>query len=89
VPIILVGTKSDVRDDAAMAAQLARKGLHVLSAEKAQLLAREIGAVDYLECSALTQRGVHSVFDEAIRASMNTKKSVDQRSADMATEINS
>jgi len=73
VPIILVGTKSDLRNDEGMLQQLASKGLRVISVEEANARAKEIGAVSYHECSALTQEGLKTVFDEAIRASMNKK----------------
>jgi len=77
VPIILVGTKADMRNDHSMISTLASKGLKMVTNEEANARAKEIGAVSYMECSALTQEGLKSVFDEAIRASMtkkNTKK---------------
>ncbi len=72
-PILLVGTKSDLRDDQQIAAALAQRGQQMISVEDAQRLARDISAVGYFECSAWTQDGLKFVFDEAVRAALKTK----------------
>ena len=73
-PIILVGTKSDLRGDQAMISQLASKGLKMIDKEQALALAKEIGAAEYHECSALTQEGLKTVFDRAIHVGLNKPK---------------
>ena len=67
-PIILVGTKLDLRDDKSTVEKLKDKKLSPISYPQGLSMAKEIGAVKYLECSALTQKGLKTVFDEAIRA---------------------
>ena len=67
-PVILVGTKQDLRDDKETAEKLREKNLAPISSNEGLKLTRDIGAVKYLECSALTQKGLKTVFDEAIRA---------------------
>ncbi|CAD6231960.1 GSCOCG00001673001-RA-CDS [Cotesia congregata] len=67
-PMILVGTKIDLRDDRETLTLLAEQGLSAIKREQGQKLANKIRAVKYMECSALTQRGLKQVFDEAIRA---------------------
>ncbi|PWI71145.1 RacA [Purpureocillium lilacinum] len=73
IPIILVGTKLDLREDAATLDSLRQKRMEPVSYEQALVCAREIKAYKYLECSALTQRNLKSVFDEAIRAVLNPR----------------
>ncbi|CAJ0568340.1 unnamed protein product, partial [Mesorhabditis spiculigera] len=67
-PIILVGTKADLREDRDTVERLRERRLQPISQVQGQLMAKDIKAVRYLECSALTQRGLKQVFDEAIRA---------------------
>uniref|UniRef100_F6TAD0 small monomeric GTPase n=2 Tax=Monodelphis domestica TaxID=13616 RepID=F6TAD0_MONDO len=67
-PIILVGTKLDLRDDKDTIEKLKEKKLTPITYPQGLALAKEIDSVKYLECSALTQRGLKTVFDEAIRA---------------------
>jgi Ras-related C3 botulinum toxin substrate 1 len=68
IPIILVGTKLDLRDDQDTIDNLRNKKMEPISYELGLQTAKEIRAARYLECSALTQRNLKSVFDEAIRA---------------------
>uniref|UniRef100_A0A3P9Q677 small monomeric GTPase n=1 Tax=Poecilia reticulata TaxID=8081 RepID=A0A3P9Q677_POERE len=69
-PMILVGTKSDLRDDKDMIEKLKEKDLCPVTYPEGLALTKEIGAMKYLECSALTQRGLKTVFDEAVRVVM-------------------
>ncbi len=43
------------------------KRMEPINWERANEVRKDIGAVKYVECSALTQRGLKTVFDEAIR----------------------
>ncbi|XP_014669504.1 PREDICTED: ras-related C3 botulinum toxin substrate 1-like isoform X2 [Priapulus caudatus] len=67
-PIILVGTKLDLRDDKETLAQLSEAGINPVKREQGVKMSSKIRAVKYMECSALTQRGLKQVFDEAVRA---------------------
>lgn len=67
VPCLIVGTQVDLRDDTSVQEKLARQKQRPVSTEQGERLARELGAVKYVECSALTQKGLKNVFDEVGR----------------------
>jgi GTPase SAR1 family protein len=68
VPIVLVGTKSDQRDNALVSAELQKRGTPAVSFTEGLALAKEIGAYQFVECSALRNKHVHTVFEAAVRA---------------------
>eukprot|EP00004_Rigifila_ramosa_P003187 TRINITY_DN13342_c0_g2_i1.p1 TRINITY_DN13342_c0_g2~~TRINITY_DN13342_c0_g2_i1.p1 ORF type:complete len:202 (-),score=38.04 TRINITY_DN13342_c0_g2_i1:116-700(-) len=70
-PIVLVGTKVDLRDDAPTLASLRKRSLEPISEAQGRQLAKEIGATAYVECSALTQSNLRLLFDTAIRTALH------------------
>jgi len=59
-PYILVGTKLDLRDNCDSSGS-------PISSEQGEKLCKEIGASKYLECSALSQKNLPQVFEEAVK----------------------
>jgi len=73
IPTLLVGTKADLRDDPGILSNLRNRGLHMVSYEQGLLCAKRINARGYMECSALTQKGLKEVFDRTIRITLDPK----------------
>ncbi|XP_063932747.1 ras-like GTP-binding protein RHO [Zophobas morio] len=74
VPILLIGTKSDLREDKEELAKLEKMKKKPVARDDAETVAKRIEAVTYLECSAKTKFNVHTVFAEAARATISQKK---------------
>eukprot|EP01156_Anaeramoeba_ignava_P003388 Anaeramoba_ignava/a222167_10.p1 GENE.a222167_10~~a222167_10.p1 ORF type:complete len:217 (-),score=62.00 a222167_10:515-1165(-) len=75
VPVILVGNRVELRDDLEMIKDLKQRGTHLISHEEGLELAKKIKAVKYLECSPQTQKGIKTIFDQAVRVGLNYQKS--------------
>ena len=57
VPIVLVGSKIDFKD---------QEGIKTVTTEEGQAMAEKIGAAKYMEISSLQNRGVAELFEEVI-----------------------
>lgn len=66
IPCLLVGTQIDLRDDSSVQEKLARQKVQPVHKEDGDRMAKELGAVKYVECSALTQYQVKDVFGEVL-----------------------
>ncbi|KAL1546525.1 Rac-like GTP-binding protein arac9 [Salvia divinorum] len=72
VPIVLVGTKLDLRDGKQFKKDY--PGASTISTEQGEELRKQIGAVAYIESSAKTQQNVKAVFDAAIKVVLRPPK---------------
>ncbi|XP_024301306.1 rho-related GTP-binding protein RhoG [Oncorhynchus tshawytscha] len=70
-PILLVGTKKDLRNDPEVLKKLKDQNQMTITQQQGTALARQIQAIKYLECSALNQDGIKEVFAEGVRAFLN------------------
>ncbi|XP_029537295.1 rho-related GTP-binding protein RhoG-like [Oncorhynchus nerka] len=70
-PILLVGTKKDLRNDSEVLKKLKDQNQTTITQQQGIALARQIQAIKYLECSALNQDGIKEVFAEGVRAFLN------------------
>lgn len=66
-PFIIVGTKLDLRDNG-------ERDHDNITSEMGEKLARELGAAKFLECSALSQKNLPAVFEEAVKAVFNNNE---------------
>ncbi|KAG7209543.1 hypothetical protein KM043_015623 [Ampulex compressa] len=58
-PIVLVGTKGDLRG---------QENMDIITPKECKKMKKKIKAFKYVECSAVNQEGLEEVFTEAIRA---------------------
>ena len=65
-PVILVGAKSDLRNDPGFLMHLEKRDMKPIEKRQGEELAKEIGAYAYQECSAMTQDGLKEVFQKAV-----------------------
>uniref|UniRef100_A0A7S2MSH3 Uncharacterized protein n=1 Tax=Octactis speculum TaxID=3111310 RepID=A0A7S2MSH3_9STRA len=63
VPVVIVGTKSDLRDDMETMEYLAAKGQRYVTTQDAQNMACRVGASAYVECSALSGENMDKIPD--------------------------
>lgn len=64
MPCLIVGTQTDLREDASVREKLQKQKMQPVRKEDGERMAKELGAVKYVECSALTQYKLKDVFDE-------------------------
>ncbi|KAJ1262204.1 hypothetical protein BS78_09G088800 [Paspalum vaginatum] len=95
VPVVLVGTKLDLREDRSYLADHASAA--IITTEQGEELRKQIGAVAYIECSSKTQRTLYcqelkkmtiAVFDTAIKVVLQPPRKREVTRKKMKTSSN-
>ena len=60
----MVGTKTDLRDDACFKSELAKRRIRPVEQDAGTKVAKKLGAVKYMQCSAVTQFNIREIFNE-------------------------
>lgn len=72
-PIVLVGTQYDCRSERSVLTNLKHRGERPVSENEGRQMAEDVGAVMYIECSAMTRHCIKEVFDTAIFAALDQR----------------
>ena len=73
-PKILVGTKTDLRDDTNIVSELKKIDCKPIYRHTGLKLARAIGAIRYFECSSINRHGLKEIFDEVTKLVLIRRK---------------
>jgi len=71
--ILLVGLKSDLRHDSKIIADMKAKEQKFVTKEQVESIAKNVGAAQQLECSALKMEGIDGVFNAAIAVAKSSQ----------------
>lgn len=87
VPIILVGTQVDQRNNVDVKCKLNRVGKKPVTPDEGEHCAKKIGAKKYIECSALTQKKLKATFDSAILVAMDSKEKKVRKASSLSRHL--
>ncbi|XP_069713444.1 rho-related GTP-binding protein RhoD [Phaenicophaeus curvirostris] len=74
IPVLLVGCKTDLRQDQEVLRKLKEGRLEPISYQQGEAMARQVHAVSYLECSARFQENVRNIFAAACGAALRAAR---------------
>ncbi|XP_071949179.1 ras-related protein ced-10-like [Antedon mediterranea] len=81
-PIILVGTKLDLRENEDGTPKVTDE-YQAITTEQGREMQKEIGALEYIECSAITGKGVNQVFYDAMKHAILLKPNEKKKSCNV------